>query len=345
MDILQETILRYIPSGSRHTSKCIEMNCPCCVSMGESRPDSRQRGGLFLSPFSIGYNCFNCGFKFRQDSNKPLSKNAKLFLEEIGTSRNEIRKIMFIYRKNIDEEQKLVTRLFDKPKVVKPDFNFVPCELPRGTMLLRDAINDIDSEDHPAFSVFEYAHERGISDNTTLLWSSSTENKLNEYLIIPFIYEGMIVGYQARYTGNDPQILKYKRFINNNPNTGKYLYGIEHIFSDKKYIIINESLIDSYLYQGIGLMSHNISKNQIDIINSFKGEKILVPDFGKGGLDLIDVAIDNGWMVYFPFWDDGRDLGEATEQYGRIFLLNHILTTSVKSTSSIRLRKKQLIRG
>ena len=65
MDILQETIVQYV--HGKNTGKCIEINCPCCIFMGESRNDTRGRGGVFLDHDKTGYNCFNCGFKFKQE--------------------------------------------------------------------------------------------------------------------------------------------------------------------------------------------------------------------------------------------------------------------------------------
>lgn len=292
---------------------------------------------------TTGYHCFNCGFKFRQDHDKPLNKKSKAFLQELGVSNDEIRKIMFVYRKNQSEGSQLLNKLFSKPKKQSIDLNFKEDKLPKGTVLLYDVLNSIDSDDHPAFRAYQYAFERGIEDNPMLLWCDSNDRKIRDYLIIPFMYNEKIVGYQARYTGNDPWMIKNRRFINSNPNTGKYLYGIENVFSDNKFLIINESLIDSYLYKGVGLMSHNPSLNQIGIINRFKGTKILVPDFGKSSNILIDVAIENGWGVYFPFWDDGKDLGKATEEYGRIFMLNHILRNFVTAPTSINLRRKILL--
>lgn len=344
MEILQDTISRYLPGGARHTSKCIEFNCPCCVMMGESRHDTRGRGGLFIEPFTTGYNCFNCGFRFRQDHDKPLTKKVRTFLNELGVPPDEVRKIMFVYRKNQSEGNALLDSLFRKPKTVaKIDLDFTEDRLPKGTVLLHDALNMIDSDDHPAFQAYQYAHERGIEDNPMLLWCNSEEHNLKEYLIIPFLYNDKIVGYQARYTGSNAWYKANRRFINSNPNTGKYLYGIENVFSDNKYLVINESLIDSYLYHGVGIMSHSPSVNQINIINRFKGTKILVPDFGKGGQQLIDIAIDQGWSVYFPFWDDGKDLGEATDAYGRIFMLQHMINSHVSSPTSIKLRRKLLL--
>lgn len=340
MDILQETILRYV--NGRHTSKCIELNCPCCVYMGEARNDTKGRGGLFLEHTTTGYNCFNCGFKFKQDTDKPLTKKVKTFLSIIGADNAEIQKIMFVYRKNASDNP-FSDILFDKKKKTnRIDLNFTETALPEKTHLLVDLLDDID-ETHPAFKAYTYAHERGIERNPYLMWSSSTRNKLNEYLIIPFIYGSKIVGYQARYFGDDEWIKQYKRFINSDPNQGKYVYGIENVFSDNQYLIVNESLIDSYIYNGVGLMSHNINQNQIDVINRFKGTVIMVPDFGTGSKQLIDASIDNGWGVYFPFWDDGKDLGQATDAYGKLFMTQHIINHHTKSQSTIQLKRKTLL--
>lgn len=341
MDILQEIIMQY--AHGRNTGKCIELNCPCCTYMGESRNDTRQRGGIFIDIDRTGYNCFNCGFKFRQEQDKPLSKNVKIFLENIGASKAEIQKIMFIYRKNASDNP-LSHTLFDKKKVKHTplDLDFKEDSLPEDSNLLIDILDEVD-ETHPAFKAYHYAYERGIEGNPYLMWSSSKRSKFHDYLIIPFIYKGKLVGYQARYFGDDVWMQANRRFINSDPNKGKYLYGMENIFSDKKYLIINESLIDAYIYNGIGLMSHNINQYHRDMIKRFKGTVIYTPDFGNASQHLIDIALEDGWGVYYPFWDDGKDLGEATKEYGRLFLTQHIIKNHVTSQMKIKLKRNSLL--
>lgn len=341
MDILQDTILRY--ANGRNTSKCIEINCPCCIIMGESRNDTRHRGGIFIEHDYTGYNCFNCGFKFKQEMDKPLSKNTKIFLEEIGADKQEIQKILFTYRKNASDNP-LAETLFDikRKQQVQLDFDFKEDTLPDKTHLLVDILKDVD-ENHLAFKAYQYAYERGIERNPYLMWSESKLKKFHDYLIMPFIYKGKLVGYQARYFGDDEWMMKNRRFINSDPNQQKYLYGMENIFSNKKYLLINESLIDSYIYNGVGLMSHNINSYQRELINRFKGTVIYTPDFGNASQHLLDVCIEEGWSVYFPFWDDGKDLGEATNEYGRLFLTQHIINNHVSSPMKIKLKRNKIL--
>lgn len=342
MDILQETISRHLPADSKHSSKCITLNCPCCLSMGESRDDTRGRGGLFLEPNETGYNCFNCGFKFKQPMNEPLSKRVKTFLSCLNVNKTDIQKILFVYKKN--EQTSPLSHLLNnnkKKKVVSIDLNFKDGTLPKDTHLLHDIIKDIDSN-HPAFNAYTYAMDRDIHNYPYLMWSGSKDKNLSEYLIIPYIYKKQLVGYQARYCGNNNWYEKNRRFINHNPNTGKFLFGLDNLFSEQKYIFINESAIDSIPYKGVGTMSHTLTNDQINILNSSRNTKILVPDFGKGGLDMVDIAVKNEWNVYFPFWDDGKDLGDATQEYGRFFMVNEIIHNSINSPSKIKLLKKKL---
>lgn len=341
MDILQDTILRYV--NGRSTGKCIEINCPCCTYMGESRNDTRGRGGVFIEHERTGYNCFNCGFKFKQEKGQPLSKNAKVFLEQLGADKQEIQKILFTFRKDASENP-LVDKLFDlkKKSNVSLDLNFIEDNLPKDTHLLIDILANVD-DDHPAFKAYQYAYDRGIERNPYLMWSESNTKKFRDYLIIPFIYREKLVGYQGRYIGDDPWMKANRRFINSDPNTGKYLYGMENIFSNKKYLFINESLIDSYIYNGVGLMSHNINQYQKELIDKFKGTVIFIPDFGSGSQYLIDVCLERGWSVYYPFWDDGKDLGEATKEYGRLFLTTHIIENHVSSPMKIKLKRNSLL--
>ena len=58
---------RQTPSGWSTT------NCPMCLKNGQSRPDTRKRGGFKISDSTISYHCFNCGYKSSYKQGKVLT--------------------------------------------------------------------------------------------------------------------------------------------------------------------------------------------------------------------------------------------------------------------------------
>lgn len=319
----------HLPYGSKHTSKCVEINCPCCTYMGERRNDNRRRGGLFYTGSEIGYNCFNCGFKFRADEENELPFRAIKLLDLMMVPKTEINKLHFLsLRKNPQK------RLIKKKKEIQVNLDFKEVELPSNSFILHDIIMDAD-ENSDAFKAYVYAKERGIEQYPFLVWADNKNYKFNKRLILPYLYKDRVVGYTARAF---IETSKKDRYVNICPNPN-YVYNIDSIFSDKKVLIINESPFDSLLYDGVGLMSFSPNQDQINIINKFKGRKILVPDLNVSGQKIIDTAIDNKWEVFFPFWNKSFDLGESVQNYGKLFVLEQIINTSLEDDLQIQVQK------
>ena len=72
-----------------------------------------------------------------------------------------------------------------------------------------------------------------------------------------------------------------------------------------------------------------------NLINQFKGRKILDPD--KSGKKAIDVAAKNGWEVY-PTWTY-KFMGEAIQNFGKLYVLNDIINNSISDPLEIEIKK------
>ena len=335
MEILKQVLFNYIPSKSRSTGKCISFNCPCCVYMGESRPDTKGRGGLFIEYDTIGYNCFNCRFKFRQEKGERLGFKVKKFMELLGVPSSEINKAQLESLKSSSVAYNLLGLDVVAKSKPKLDLDFKKVELPSGTRLIHDEILKNDSKD--LLDVYNYAVDRGVENHPFIMWSPSKSNKLNRRLIIPFMYDGDIVGYTARLID---KCKKEERYITRSPNSSKYVFNIDSIFKDRKYLFVNESPIDSLLYDGIATMNFEPTYNQVQLINQFKGKIVVIPDFGSGGMKMIDTAVQNGWSVFFPDWNDNFDLGEATQMYGKLFVVDRIISDKIENPVKIEVTKR-----
>lgn len=335
MEILKQTLLNYIPSKSRSTGKCISFNCPCCVYMGESRPDTKGRGGLFIEYDTIGYNCFNCRFKFRQEKGQRLGFKIKKFMELLGVPSSDINKAQLESLKSSSVAYNLLGLDVSTKSKPKLDLDFKKVELPSGTKLIHDEILKNDSKD--LVDVYNYAVDRGVENHPYIMWSPSKDNKLNRRLIIPFMHDGDIVGYTARMID---KCKKEDRYITRSPNSSKYVFNIDSIFKQRKYLLVNESPIDSLLYDGIATMNFEPTYNQVQLINQFKGTVIVIPDFGSGGMKMIDTAVRNNWSVFFPDWNDNFDLGEATQMYGKLFVVDRIISEKIDNPVKIEVMKR-----
>ena len=72
-------------------------------------------------------------------------------------------------------------------------------------------------------------------------------------------------------------------------------------------------------------------------------EVIVVPDRDRAGVKLIDNAIEYGWSVSFPVWQETcKDINEAVVKYGRLFVLKSIIDAKESSKLKIELMKKRL---
>ena len=181
---------------------------------------------------------------------------------------------------------------------------------------------------------------RGLEDYPLLLWSDTKENKYNKRLLIPYMYDDKVVGHTARLV--IPEKSKGERYINNTPNTN-YVFNMDTLFrKDRKIVIINESVLDSILFDGVGMMGAYPNTDQCNIINSFKGRKILVPDINSAGLRAVDTAINNGWEVFFPNWSYNFDLGEAVQNFGKLFVIENIIMNAVSDPLEITVKKNLL---
>lgn len=327
-----EIFMSRLPAGYRNTRKCIEINCPACIYMGERRADTKLRGGFFNRGSEVGYNCFNCGFKFRAKEDLIPNKAFK-FLELLGADKTDINELHFLAMRTSPFGQTYKTKKSaDVPKI-KIDFKDV--SLPKGTHLLHDIIKDA-APDSDAFAAYVYAKQRGVEQYPYLMWTDNKRDHLNKRLILPYLFRDQIVGFNARLF--DQTIKGADRFYEINPNEN-FVFNMDSIYKDRKILIINESPYDSLLFDGVSTMGTNITKPRADIINQFKGRKILVPDLDESGMKAVDIALKNNWEVYFPTWSYRYDMGEAVDNFGRIFVLMDILKNATSDHLDITIKK------
>jgi DNA primase len=89
-------------------------------------------------------------------------------------------------------------------------------------------------------------------------------------------------------------------------------------------------------------MHNTVSDAQARLIRSLGKEVVVVPDQDSAGLELVDRAIELGWSVSIPNWEDCKDVNDAVIKYGRLGTLVSIMAAKENSRLKIELRKRQL---
>jgi len=331
MSVVVETVLTYLPLKRKTTpSGWTSFNAPCCQYNGHSA-DTRGRGGVIQNDDGISYHCFNCGFKASWQPGRPFSHKMRKLLQWMGTPDDAINKVALdVMRENEGVEvQQRIAQL--------PTFNTVP--LPESARKLQDWADYCALEpggvDKNLIKIFEYMKDRDLYiDDTDYYWTP--ELGYRDRLIIPFYYEGRIVGWTARSIVPDKQP-KYLTEVQ--PG---FVYGLDEQRPSKVFVILCEGQIDALHIDGCALGGSEISDQQTMLLNKLQRDIIVIPDRDKAGSKLVERAIELGWQVSMPEWSqDITDISEAVSKYGRLYVLHSIVVAAEESPLKIRLRAKK----
>lgn len=319
---IQDSVLSLLPSKKRRGSNgWLSFNAPCCHHRGE-RPDTRGRGGVITQPDgSISYHCFNCNYKTSYKPGWHLNYKFRKFLSWLGADESSIRRLVI--------EAVRVKDSVGESVVASP--------IQEITFRARSLPDDVDLVDNDSVAL-NYCLERKINLNKyPLLVSKRTDNNLNRRVIVPFTWQGNLIGYTGRAW--DPAV-KPKYHSQYEPN---YVYNIDNQAKHAAFVIVVEGPFDAMSIDGVAVLSNECSETQADIIDSLNREVILVPDRDRAGTRLVDAAIEYGWTVSFPVWHETcKDVNEAVVRYGQLFVLKSILDARESGRLKIELKRKRL---
>lgn len=328
MSIVSDVLTTYLPGKRKTTpSGWTSFNAPCCVYNGENA-DTRGRGGVIYEGDVISYHCFNCGYKASWQPGRNLSYKFKKLLEWLNAPDDVITKLALdVMRENEGVEVQIL-------KIELPEFTTV--QLPEDAVRIRD-IPDYN-ENCLAFkhflAVIQYMADRNLNlDDTDYYWSPQLAYR--DRLIIPFYYEGRIVGYTARTVSNN----KVKYLTDSQPG---YVYNLDEQRPSKAFTLVCEGPIDAIHIEGCALTGSEINDQQALLLNRLGKDIYVVPDRDRAGSKLIEQAIDRGWGVSMPDWDpDINDIGDCVQRHGRLYTLYSIVAAAEMSPLKIRLKAKR----
>lgn len=325
MNLIQGTLQSILPPKRKPTSGgWVSFNAPCCLHRGESQ-DTKNRGGIIFSKDGFVYHCFNCGFKTGWVPGKNLSKNTKDLLRWLNLPESEINKLILEALKEKDsaswEQSSLIFDLHEE-------------SLPDNCKSIVEWANT-GCEDQDFLNCIEYIVDRGLTlDDYPWHWSS--EFGYRDRVIIPFYYQGKVVGWTGRKINEG----KPKYLTKTQPG---YVFNLDSQHYDRKFVIVVEGQFDAIAISGVAIMHNDPNEVQCARINSLNKEVIVVPDRDKAGSKILKSAIEHGWSVSLPPWGDSiKDVSDAVKQYGKIYTLAAILHYREKNKIKIELLKKKL---
>lgn len=341
---MQNTILDTVNSllpGKRKTNSVsgwTSFNAVCCPHRGESQ-DSRGRGGIITNPTgSISYSCFNCNYTTNYTPGRHLNYKFRKLLTWLGADENTIKRLVI---DAIRIKELIAPESIAEPET-KEDVVFKPRPLPEGSVSFDQFVTFYDLNDwqdvadqlHQAVA---YIYERKIDlKKYDFYITDDTAYNLHKRVIIPFTWRNEIIGYTARAMVDG---VKPKYHNSHEPN---YVFNIDQQLPTSKFVIVVEGPFDAMAVDGVSVLSNECNERQADIIDSLGREVIVVPDRDKPGMKLVDFAIEYGWSVSYPDWeDDVKDCNSAVVTYGKLFTLKSILAAKETNKLKIELKKKK----
>ena len=157
-----------------------------------------------------------------------------------------------------------------------------------------------------------------------------------ERLIIPYTYENKVVGSTSRYLDN-----RVPKFIND--QQPGYVFGIDLQKPDWEVCLVFEGIFDAISMNGCALTHNTINDNQVGVLKKLGKQIIVVPDQDKTGLEICDKALELGFDVSLPNWEeDIKDANDAVIKYGRLPTLLSILEAATNSKIKIEVMRNKI---
>jgi hypothetical protein len=317
------------PRAKNSPSGWTSFNAPCCQHRGH-KADTRKRAGIRFDGNGIVYNCFNCKFSTGWQPGSPFGEKIKTLARWLGASEDLIKEFVFEALKTEGDEY--------RPEEYQPKIEFEDKDLPEGSLSLREWLESAylsESEiSENILPVTEYLISRGFDPlSNDFYWSPTLGYE--KRVIIPFRWEGRIVGNTARkVTEGKPKYLS-----DQHPH---FVFNFDKQQENQKYVFVCEGPFDALSIDGVALLTNDIAEQQSRIINSLGAEIIVIPDQDHAGLILFDRAAELNWSVAMPTWeDDIKDVADAVQRYGKLFVIVDAIKTAKTGSIKINMAKKQ----
>ena len=280
---------------------------------------------------TLSYHCFNCGYKASYVIGRRLTQKMRQFMSYIGIPDNTIKKLAIEAMRHEEGDVKYERRKF---------ITFNKKELPKGAKRLEvwlEKYTTLSSVEQKSIdSLLNYLSSRCIGpDWYDFMYSTNTFWDVDKRLLVPFYWRGDIVGFTGRMF---EQSDKVKYYTDVQPG---YVFNMDAQDWTRKFVIVTEGPFDAITISGVSILGSEINDIQRELINNLNRQVIVVPDRDAPGEKLINQAMEFGWSVAFPEWDNKvEDVANAVLTYGRLFTIQSILKSTESSKLKIDLKRK-----
>lgn len=321
-------ILQLIPGKKKNTpSGWCSFNAVCCHHRGH-KADRKMRAGIISnSTDNWTYYCFNCNFKTSFVLGRFIGNRTRLLFKYLGLDEEDIDKL------NLESLRHKDLLDFTQTKIEKKIVSFEERPIP-------DIDAELISEDDPQHEVYvNYLRRRSIDiDSYPFMCTPDAIGRQANRIIVPYTYKNKIVGHTSRYLDD-----RTPKFIND--QQPGYVFGIDLQQHEWQVCIVAEGIFDALSINGCALMHNTISDTQADLLRNLNKRIIVVPDQDKTGLQICDKAMNLGFQVSIPNWDDSvKDVNDAVIKYGKVSTLLSILQSATNSKIKIEMQRKKIDR-
>lgn len=319
-----------LPKIKSSPSGWISFNAPCCHNRGHSR-DTRKRAGVMFTD-GVVYNCFNCKFSTGWKPGASLSPKFRSLCQWLGASDDIIKDMIFEALKTESSEYQ-TQQYLERPKFNKKD-------LPQESLPLSewvDRSNELsDALQSSLVSVIEYVSARGFDPmSNNFFWS--TAPGYEDRVLIPFLYDGEIVGNTARKVSDGRP-----KYLSDQPPY--FVFNVDAQIDAHQQVFVAEGPFDALSIGGVALLTNEISEQQAQIITSIGKTIIVVPDQDRAGMVLVDQIKDKGWKIAFPNWEyNVKDCADAVQKYGKLFVTVDLIKTATDNPAKIEIEKRRIL--
>ena len=335
---IQDSVMQLLPNKRKtnSTSGWTSFNAVCCYNRGETQ-DTRGRGGIITNPNgAISYSCFNCNYTANYTPGRHLNYKFRKLLTWLGADDVTVKRLVIEairIRELIEPEKK---------EEVREEIVFKPRPLPAEAQTFQalETFHKLaDTAATPAHHApVLYMAQRAIDlQKYECYYTPEQQYNLHRRVIIPFTWQNETIGYTAR--AFDPQV-NPKYYSQYDAN---YVFNTDRQLPNAQFVIVCEGPMDAMSIDGVAVLSNECSETQADIIDSLGREVIVVPDYDRAGMRLVDNAQEYGWSVSFPLWfGTFKDINEAVIKYGKLFVLKSIIEAKETSKLKIELMKRKM---
>lgn len=234
-----------------------------------------------------------------------------------------------IQRWNLESLQKKDLIEYVKVKKEKFKAGFKEHQLPEGQLI------DVNNSEHKMY--VDYLLSRKINPNDyPFLVTPNDEGRMSTRIVIPYTFNNKIVGNTSRFLDNrTPKYL--------NEQQPGYVFGYDFQKKDYEVCVLVEGIFDALSINGCALMHNDISEDQAMLLSNLNRHIIFVPDRDETGLKVCDRALELGYSVSIPPWeDDVKDVNDAVVKYGKLPTLLSILQNATKSKVKIEMQRRKI---